>query len=52
MTNPLGANSKATGHEWTSSAPVLANTRTPAGGSIKHLQEEQSLPGDFFDNKV
>jgi len=46
-----GANSKATGHEWTSSAPVLANTRTPAGGSIKHLQEEQSLPGDFFDNK-
>lgn len=60
-TNPAtvipGANLKASGREWTSSAPTTATalskaTRTPAGGSIKHLQEDdQGLPSDFFDNK-
>jgi len=58
------ANSKARGTEWTSSAPVLTEAgpavkeksptaktllRTPSGGAIGHLQQEEEIPGDFFD---
>jgi len=57
-----GANAKATGNEWISSGPTVkkssntsksssSTSRTPAGGSIKHLQEENDLPTDFFDSK-
>jgi len=57
-----GANAKATGNEWISSGPAVKKSsnsskssnsasRTPAGGSIKHLQEDNDLPSDFFDNK-
>jgi len=61
-TKPL-ANSKASGKEWTSSAPVLNQSassgggsskfKTPSGGTILHLQEEadqSQLPKDFFDS--
>jgi len=48
------ANSKATGREWTSSAPTSnkkpSSFKTPAGGSIKHLEE--AIPSDFFDAKM
>jgi len=50
---PPSANSKASGKEWTSSEPVLnkhSSFKTPAGGSIKHL-EEAGVPSDFFDSK-
>ena len=58
------SNSKARGTEWTSSAPVLTEAgpaakekspsaktllRTPSGGAIGHLQQEEEVPGDFFD---
>ena len=48
------ANSKASGNEWISSEPVLnkPSFKTPAGGSIKHLEEEgEGVPSDFFDSK-
>ena len=48
------ANSKASGNEWISSEPVLNkhSFKTPAGGSIKHLEEEgEGVPSDFFDSK-
>jgi len=59
------SNSKAKGTEWTSSEPVLTETlvpskekekspaktllRTPSGGAIGHLQQDDEVPGDFFD---
>ena len=61
------ANYKARGTEWTSSAPVLTEAgpavkekspsaktllRTPSGGAIGHLQQEEEVPGDFFDETV
>ena len=52
-TPPPAANSKATGKEWTSSAPVINkhSFKTPSGGVIKHLEEENEIPKDFFDSR-
>lgn len=62
--SPAAANSKAKGTEWTSSAPILKESpaaskekspsaktllRTPSGGAIGHLQQDDEVPGDFFD---
>eukprot|EP00092_Neocalanus_flemingeri_P015553 GFUD01016835.1.p1 GENE.GFUD01016835.1~~GFUD01016835.1.p1 ORF type:complete len:301 (-),score=115.97 GFUD01016835.1:123-1025(-) len=78
---PPAANSKARGTEWTSSAPVLTEAgpfqkekspsaktllRTPSGGAIDHLQQEEEvhdegvtdgeqdkeIPEGFFDDPV
>jgi len=81
-TSESSANSKAKGTEWISSAPVLIETgpakkekspsaktllRTPSGGAIDHLQQEEvdvpdnvvvesekdkDLPEGFFDDPV
>ena len=48
------ANSRASGKEWISSEPKLNKTsiKTPAGGSIQHLEEAgEGIPTDFFDSK-
>ena len=46
-----GASPKATGKEWTSSAPtsLKQSFKTPGGGAIHHLEEENRVPVDFFD---
>jgi hypothetical protein len=59
-----GAHPKATGKEWTSSAPILVASsknkkhknggmRTPSGGTIRHDSDEEEasgpVPADFFD---
>jgi len=54
---PAAASPKATGKEWTSSAPTTSSSslkqsfKTPGGGAIHHLEEENRVPVDFFDAK-